>query len=165
MKKETFYNSAIAAVLIGIVAVILFKFVLIKKEGADDIVSISPMDQVTLNDLNGGAIPLQVLLEAQKAAYVLLFYPEDCFGCIYDGIQDLKKYQSEGYTCIAIVISDKIDDVRGWTSVNFEDFNSFYTLKKTAYTDFFKVGKTPVMIKLKDKKIESHYRVKLKTNQ
>ena len=92
----------------------------------------------------------------------MVFNPGDCFGCIYDGIQDLKKHRNNGLTCAALAISDKVADIRGWVSVNFDGFHSFYVVSSAAFSHGFGPVKTPIMIHLKKGKIVSHYQIKMK---
>lgn len=153
MKKlDRFYNIGIGILVIGIVVVVIFKFFLAKppQESFD----IKGINQILVTDLSGSEIKLSEFIAKDTATYFMLFRLDDCFSCIYLGLEDLKTLKKEGRPCFGLVVHDYIDEVSGWAAQY--DFTPFLVLKKVDFIENIKSLSTPVFVKFADGKVESY---------
>lgn len=152
-KRDLFYNIAIGVVIIGIIAIVIFKFV-IPKEPQQGIFGIKEYEKITITDLNGAELKLKDLVAKDESTYCLLFEMTNCYSCIFKGIEDLKRLKSAGKTCIALVVHHLIDEVNGWSANH--DFTPFFVLKKQDFYEHIHTPLMPVMIKIKNGNVESY---------
>ena len=152
-KRDLFYNIAIAVAGIGIIPIIVFKFVIPQKP-QQRIFGIKDYEKITVTDLNGNELKLRDLVPKDESTYCLLFEMTNCYSCIFEGIEDLKRLKSAGKPCIALVVHHLIDEVSGWSANH--DFTPFFMLKKHDFYEHIHTPLMPVMIKIKNGKTESY---------
>jgi hypothetical protein len=151
-RSDWFFNIGIVALIIGIIVVVLFKFVL--NQGPSGQFKIETMSQVQLLDLNKNNLKLTDLLEGESDSYCLIFELTNCYSCIYKGLEDLKILQKSGSNCFAIAINDYADDVEGWSKNH--NFSPFFVLKKIDFYKYFQSSLLPVLIKLNKEGVKSY---------
>jgi len=151
-KKDWFYFAAIGAVVIGIIAVIVFKFVLPGKSQLGGF-AVKDLEKIAVMDLSGNKLQLSDLLSKDLSTYCFLFELTGCYSCIFRGIADLKQLKAAGKPCIALAVHHLIDEVAGW-SAN-QDFSPFFMLEKHDFYEYIHTPVMPVMIKIKNGKVES----------
>jgi hypothetical protein len=151
-KLDRFYNIGIGVLVIGIAAVLIFKFVL--DDPPHESFRINGIDQIIVSDLNGNEIKLSEFLAKDTATYFMLFGLNDCFSCIYLGLEDLKVLKKAGRPCFGLVVHDYIEEVGGWAAQY--DFTPFLVLKKLDFLENIKSASTPVFVKFADGKVESY---------
>jgi|GEM_PF-925617 len=154
MKKlDFFYNIAIVVLVIGIITVVIYKFAIPVKQPQDSF-KIQEFEKVEIIDLSGNEIKLGQLMAKDGATYCIMFRINDCFSCVFDAIQDLKRLRDSGKACMGIIIHDLLDEVRGFTA-NYE-FSPFFMIKRVDFYEFIKSPMTPVLVKFKNNKVESY---------
>ncbi len=149
-KSDLFLNIAISVLFVAIVVVVLFKYVI-----RDDshLFHIENLNIISVAELDGKVVPLIDLVDKNGDTYCLIFELNNCYSCIVNGLEDLKKLQAAGAKCIAIVVHDYIEEVNGWSKNH--DFSHFYIIKKI---DFFKTihsSVLPVVFRIKDGKVKN----------
>jgi len=147
-RSERLFNIGIPVLAIGIIALLIVKFALNKKPGD---FSIKDMGSITVLDLKGNRLNLESLLDGQRGTYGLLFELTNCNTCIVKGLADLYQLEKSGESCLAIVIHDRPEEVAGWSQ--FQEFSSFYILKKIDFFNHFQSALLPVFFKIKDGKV------------
>jgi hypothetical protein len=151
-KTDWFYNAAISAVAIGIIAVFVFKFVLPDKPQQDGF-AVREFEKITVIDLSRNELQLADLVSKDLSTYCFLFEMTNCYSCIFQGIEDLKKLKAAGKPCVALAVHHLIDEVAGW-SANY-DFSPFFMLEKHNFYEHIHTPVMPVMIKIKNGKVET----------
>ncbi|MGD2090612.1 MAG: hypothetical protein PVH61_30850 [Candidatus Aminicenantes bacterium] len=150
-KSDVLYVIVVGVLLVGIVLLVIFKFVLKPQESF----SITHIDELKVTDLNGTEVKLIDILSTVDEAFCLIFnLNSDCFSCVYKGIEDLKNLKNAGKVCFGLVIHNSIDEVRGWAS-NYE-FSPFLMIKKLDFFDHIKSVSTPVFVKISKDNVESY---------
>ena len=148
-KNERLLNIGILAISIGIIAVLIMKFALAKKPSG---FSIKDPANISVLDLKGNRVTLSNLFDSEKGTYCLIFELTNCNTCIVKGINDLIQLNGVGERCIAIVINDLPEEVIGWSQ--FQEFSSFYVLKKIDFFNHIQSALLPVFFKIKAGEIE-----------
>ena len=151
-KSEILYSISMGALALGIILVILFKFVLNQK--SRESFTIKSIDEINVSDLNGNKIKLASFLEKDNLTYLLIFQLSDCYSCIYIGLNDLKDLQRAGKQCLGIVVHDYLEEVNGWST--HQDFSPFLMLKRLDFFEYVKSAHTPVFVKIVKGKIDSY---------
>lgn len=147
--KSMLFSISVAVLCMGIILVIVFKFVL-KRE---DSFAIYDIDNMYVVDFDGNEIKFSSLLNKNESTYCVIFKLEDCSSCILNGVEDLKTVEKNGKKGFGLVVHDYIDDVKGWA--NHYKKLDFYILKPMDFIDNIKSPSIPVFIKLKENKVES----------
>jgi len=119
-KKDWFYIAAIGAVVICIIAVIVYKFVLPGKNQLDGF-AVRDFEKITVMDLSGNKLQLSDMVSKDSSTYCFLFELTGCYSCISRGIADLKQLKAAGkpYIALAVHQTDTADYACGNTgSIN-----------------------------------------------
>jgi len=148
-RSERFFNIGIPVLAIGIIALLIVKFALNKKP--QDF-SIKDPAGISVLDLKGTIVSLSSLFDDEKGTYCLLFELTNCNTCIVKGLSDLIQLEKAGERCIAIVIHDLPEEVAGWSK--FQEFSSFYILKKIDFFNYIQSALLPVFFKINAGKVE-----------
>lgn len=151
-KKDWFYNAAISVVVIGIIAVFLIKFVLPDKSKQHGF-TVKEFEKISVMDLSGNELQLSDLVSKDLSTFCFLFELSNCYSCIFQGIEDLKKLKAAGKPCVALAVHHLIDEVAGWSANH--DFSPFFVLEKHNFYEHIHTPVMPVMIKIKNGKVES----------
>jgi hypothetical protein len=149
-KSEILYFIAMGTLALGIVLVIIFKFVLNQKP--QESFTIKNMDEINVIDLSGNRSKLANFLEKDDITYLLIFQLNDCYSCIYRGMKDLKDLQQAGKQCLGLVVHDYTEEVSGWSTQ--QDFSPFLVLKRLDFFEYVKSAHTPVFVKIVKGKID-----------
>lgn len=149
---DRFYNLAIILAIIGIIALVLFKYVIPGRSQSNDF-QIKDFDKITVLDLSGNEVKLADLLAEEESTYCLFFELTNCYSCLFKGIEDLKSLKSAGKPCVGLAVHHMVDEIAGW-SANY-DFTPFFMLKKESYYEHIQSPVMPVMVKLRKGKVES----------
>lgn len=144
-KSEVIYLIVVVLLVAAIIAVILFRFVL--KKGTE-LVEIGDTDEITLMSVKKEVVTLSKLMEKSGTLYFIIFNIDGCYSCIVRGLNDLSALQGEGKYCIAIVIHNDIDEIKGWAEK--QDFSPFYMMKKSVFYDYIKTPHVPLFVHLKN---------------
>lgn len=152
-KSDLFYTIAVAALVVLIIAVALFKFVILKRNPQETF-QVKGFEEITVIDLNGSEIKLPQLMAEDQSTYCVMFRITDCFSCVFDSIQELIHLRNSGKACIGLIIHDRLDEVSGFTA-NYE-FPSFFMITRVAFYEHFKSPITPVLVKIQNNKVESY---------
>ncbi|MGE5344114.1 MAG: hypothetical protein ACM3SY_21825 [Candidatus Omnitrophota bacterium] len=150
-KAQWLYGTAIGVLVIGIILVIIFRFILPPKN--PNAVNIKEFEKVSVIDLNGEQVRLADLAKKDQITYCMIFELTNCFSCIQKGIDDLKTLKKEGKSCIALAVHELIDEVNGFSAT--VEFAPFFMLKKKDFYEYVTTAHLPVMIKLKNGEVES----------
>jgi hypothetical protein len=152
MKREELISYiAIGIVVIGIIILVLFKFVIVKKHA--DSFAFKDFDKITVTDLNGNENKLTDLVSKDGSTYCFIFDLSDCYSCIYKGIQDMKVLKKAGKLCICLVVHHNVDEVRGWTTNH--DFSPFFVLNKVDFYEHVHTQMLPVIVQIRSKEVEN----------
>lgn len=152
-KSDLFYTIAIVVLIVLIIAVVLFKFVL-REKNPQETFRIRSFEEITVIDLNGSEIKLPQLMAEDQSTYCIMFRITDCFSCVFESIQELIHLKNSGKSCIGLIIHDRLDEVNGFTA-NYE-FSPFFMITRVAFYDYIKSPITPVLVKIKNNKVESY---------
>jgi hypothetical protein len=150
---DIFFYIAAGLLIVGILYTGANKFLL--KKPIVDSFRIDSIDSIAITDLEKRRIQLNDLFSAEGVHYILLFGLADCPPCIYQGFQELAELEKAGRDCFGLVVHNIIDEVGGWSSSN--TVNTIYMLDKVSFYENFHCASTPVLIKIKNRKVE-HYR-------
>jgi hypothetical protein len=151
-KKEWIYNTAIGVVAICIMVVVVFKFVLPEKSRQGGF-AVKEFEKITVKDLSGSELQLADLVSKDLSTYCFLFEMTNCYSCIFQGIEDLKKLKAAGKPCVALAVHHLVDEVAGWSANH--DFSPFFMLEKHNFYEHIHTPVMPVMVKIKNGKVES----------
>jgi len=152
-KSDLFYTIAIAALVVLIIAVALFKFVILERNPQETF-QVKGFEEITVIDLNGSEITLPQLMTEDQSTYCVMFRITDCFSCVFESIQELIHLRKSGKACIGLIIHDRLDEVSGFTA-NYE-FSPFFMITRVAFYEHFKSPITPVLAKIQNNKVESY---------
>jgi len=151
-KKDIYFIIAFGIIGAAIVFVAVFKFVITREPELP--FAVNGLTEIALSDMDGNGLKLRQLIAGSPETYCLIFNLKDCHGCIYDGVEVLNKLKAEGKVCLGLAVHDNLDDLNGW-SINF-DFRPFFMMKTLEFFDHIKSPITPVLIKIKDDKVENY---------
>jgi hypothetical protein len=151
-KSEILYTIAMVALVLGIISVIVFKFVLQQKPRES--FSIKNPDQINITDLNGNSLKLVDYMGKDNVSYLLIFQLNDCFSCVLRGMNDLKELQQAGRQCLGLAVHDYPQEVSGWSA--HQDFSPFLMMKRLDFFEHVQCAHTPVFVKMVNGKIESY---------
>jgi hypothetical protein len=152
MKKlEQFYSIGIGVLLMGIIALVLFKFVFVPQR--QDTFRIEKIDTMPILDLDGNKLHLSDLLSKDTDTYFLIFNLNDCLGCIYKGLEELKNLDNAGKTCFGLVIDDYFQEVATWAS--HYEFSHFLVIKRVDFYEHIKSPITPVLVRFRNQEVDS----------
>ena len=151
-KSEILYSIAIGALALGIILVIIFKFVI--KQKPQESFALNNLDEINVIDLNGNHLKLVDYLGKDEVSYLLIFQLNDCFSCIYRGMNDLKELQQAGKQCLGLAVHDYPEEVSGWSAQ--QDFSPFLMLKRLDFFEHVRCAHTPVFVKIVKGKIASY---------
>jgi hypothetical protein len=151
-KNDWVFNITSLVLIMGIIFLIAFKFFINGKNKGD--FGIAEIQQLKLADLNGNNLNFFYLLSENNETYCLFFELNNCYSCIYKGIEDLKKLKVSGCQTMGIAIHDYINDVEGW-SANHE-YTPFFVLKKTDFYKHFSCSLLPVLVKFHKGEVNSY---------
>ena len=149
--RDIIFSIGIVVLIIAVAVVVLFKFVL---NHSNPSFRLDALDSLILVDMNGNSINFSGLLDKNKETYCLIFELTNCYSCIYNGIEDLKKLQKAGRESIAIVVDGRVDEVAGWSEK--QGFSPFFMLNKVDFYDNIQSSTLPVMIKIKASEVVSY---------
>ncbi|MCK4766124.1 MAG: hypothetical protein KAW12_28255 [Candidatus Aminicenantes bacterium] len=150
-KSDLFFNIGIPVLFVGIIAIVVFKFII--QEQNPGLFAVRELSSISVVDLNNNKLNLMDLLDKDNETYCFLFELTNCYSCIYNGIEDLKKLKSSGSNCIAIAVHDLTDEVAGWSQNH--DFSPFFVLKKIDFYKYFQCSTMPVLFSLKKGKVKA----------
>lgn len=152
--KEFWFIIITACLVIAIILVVLFKFIIVRKEPG--VLTIDRLDSIIVYDLHEKPNKLIDLFNRDKNTYLLLFELDNCYSCIFKGMNELNRLRRAGEHCIAIAVHDYIPDVVGFSQV--QDFSPFFVLKKIDFYRHIHVSYMPVFfILFKGKVINSRF--------
>jgi len=152
-KSDLFYTIAVAALIVLIIAVGLFKFVL-REKNPQETFQVREIEEIPIIDLNGNEMKLPQLMAEDQSTYCIMFRITDCFSCVFESIQELIHLRNSGKACIGLIIHDRLDEVSGFTA-NYE-FPSFFMITRVVFYEHFKSPITPVLVMLKNNEVESY---------
>ena len=132
-RSDLFFNIAIPVLFVGIVTLVVYKFII--KEQNPGLFAVKELSNISVVDLNNNKLALTDLLDKENETYCFLFELTNCYSCILEGLEDLKKIRKAGSFCIAIVVHDLIEEVQGWS--NTQDFSPFFMIKKIDFYSLF----------------------------
>lgn len=156
MNKNTVLNILLGLVFIGIVAVVVFKLVIPPSSPqGSGYLRISGWQDIGVMDINGNKIKLGRIIPGDSSIYVMICDMDDCFSCIYKGVDDMKKLGNAGHEGVVVVVADKIEDVKGWSAANFPGYSNFYMLDTASFYDHIQTPSTPVIAKIESGKVSS----------
>lgn len=160
MNKKTVLNKLLNILLVliitGIAALVAFRFVLPKKNGPPPgNFRVTELENIVVTDLSGNKMKLGAVMPGDSSFYLLICDMDDCFSCIFKGVDDMSKLHGAGHENAVIVVADKIEDVNGWTAANFPDYRAFYMLDTAGFYRHIHTPVTPVLAKIEKGKIIS----------
>ncbi len=141
--KDKLLNIFIFILIIIFFILLLYKAGVIKKE--NKILDWEKLISIEFLDMEGNKIKARTFLE-NKENYILVFNITDCSLCITKGIEELKYFEKKGKNSFGIIIYDRPEEIKGWSS-NYS-FNRFYIITKEKYYKIFMNKYTPVLIYL-----------------
>jgi hypothetical protein len=148
-KKNLFLNIAITVAAVLVILVALFKFILPNKPASS--FQLNNPEQIEVQDFMENKLPLSGVIDKEKLTYIFIFEITDCGTCLFKGMEDMMRLKKAGNPCLAIAVHDLLDELRGW-SAHYE-FTPFYMLKKTDFYQHIQAAGTPVIAKIKHKKV------------
>lgn len=151
-KKERYLNLLIGILVVAVIYAALIRFVFKPVNGES--FAVSNPDYIPVADLSGTVFPLSRILAQTGDTYCFIFDVRDCGTCILKGKEDINSLVKEGKTGIFIMINDITGDTASWASVN--EISNIFTLKKSDFYQHITAASTPVMVKFRGLKTESH---------
>ena len=148
-KKELYFYIAVGVLLICIILIYILKFGPSRRESFE----IKNMDHLSVTDLMGNKVKFQDSWKKGETVYCLLFDLNDCFSCIYRGLEDLKYLKNKGKKCLGIVINDYVEEVKGWAAQY--ECSPVFLLKRIDFFNHIKCVKTPVFFILEKGNVEN----------
>lgn len=147
---DRIYSIAIVVVILAIIGVVIYKFAVPGKPdvGAFDI---KEFEKMIVLDLDGSEVRLADLAAKDEITYCFIFELSNCYSCIFQGIEDLKRLKNAGKSCLGLAVHHMIDEISGW-SANY-DFSPFFMLKKENFYEHIRTPVMPVMVQIKNGKI------------
>lgn len=149
--KNLILNGLIVILISGIVYLALQKFVLKNKSGK--ICDITSIDSIRITDIDGRSELLSGLLAKDTETYLYIFELSNCYSCISQGLMDMENLKKAGFKCISLVVHHRVDEIKGWSST--QTFSPFYVMKKEDFYRYIKTPYLPVVLKIKEKKVEN----------
>lgn len=143
-KKDFLFKFTVASLTAAIVVVVVIRFVLNRSK---DIVEMAPPNEIDLVSIDNEKVTLAQLLGEEQDLYFLIFDMNGCYTCILSGLNDLMELEKAGRNCIAIVLHEYLDEVKGWSKT--QQFSPFFMVRKSVFYDRFKIPHLPVLIQYK----------------
>lgn len=154
--KNLLMNIILVLAIAGIAAVLIFRFV-IPGSGEPRLshLRLDAPGKITISDMNGNKTTLLEIMPEKTTFYLMICDMDDCFSCIYKGVGDTKRLSDAGHENAVIVVADKLEDVRGWSTINFPTYSNFYMLDTASFYDHIHTARTPIIAKFERGKVIS----------
>ena len=143
------YNVVVAFLVGALVTALVVR--LAGNVDGDPGVAIHNAREMVLSDLDGNQVFFQDLVSPKGETYCLFFGLNQCYSCIFRGLEDLKRLQQQEKNCFAVAVHDSIEDVRGW--LTHESFHPVYVLCRDAFLRHVTSRGMPVIVHLEDGRI------------
>lgn len=143
-------NTAIILLMAGIIALIVFKYALPSRKSKIE-VGFKDYNNISVLDLMGNQIKLPDIMAKDETVYCLVYDLNNCYTCIYKGIEDMRSLKKAGKKTMILVLNDFVDTVRGHAGLY--DYSPFFALRKTEFYEHFQIPLLPAVIQVKNGKI------------
>ncbi len=107
--------------------------------------------ELVLSDLDGGRVFFQDLVLSRGETCCLFFGLNQCYSCIFRGMEDLKLLQKQEKNCFAVAVHDNIQDVRGW--LTHESFHPVYVMSRDAFLRHATCRSLPVIVRMEKSRV------------
>lgn len=107
--------------------------------------------EMILSDLDGNPVCFPDLVSSGGETCCLFFGLNQCYSCIFRGLEDLKLLQQQEKNCFAVAVHDSIGDVRGW--LTHESFQPVYVMSWDAFLRHVTCRSLPVIVRLKKSRV------------
>lgn len=108
--------------------------------------TIQNASELVLSNLEGSRIFFQDLVSSRGETCYLFFRLNQCYSCIFRGMEDLKLLQQQNKNCFAVAVHDNIKDVRGW--LTHESFHPVYVMSRDAFLRHVTCRSLPVIVRM-----------------
>ncbi len=152
-KSERLYNLVMVVLSVGIVFVLIYKF-LLKGPGTGERPKIENPHEITVMKLDGTVIRFSELIGETHECYCLFFELTNCQSCIYKGIFELENLEKKGKNCFAIAIHDWLEEIKGW-SQHYE-LKNFSVIKKVDFYEHIHAPYLPIIVKFHNGRLSSY---------
>ncbi|HDP95933.1 MAG TPA: hypothetical protein ENN40_11325 [Candidatus Aminicenantes bacterium] len=107
--------------------------------------------EMILSDLDGNRLCFLDLVSSGGETCCLFFRLNQCYSCIFRGMEDLKLLQQQEKNCFAVAVHDSIEDVRGW--LTHESFHPVYVMSRAAFLRHVTCRSLPVIVRLEKSRV------------
>ncbi|MBN1196091.1 MAG: hypothetical protein JXA62_01640 [Candidatus Aminicenantes bacterium] len=114
-------------------------------------VAIQNAREMILSDLDGNRFCFLDLVSSGSETCCLFFGLNQCYSCIFRGMEDLKLLQQQEKNCFAVAVHDNTKDVRGW--LTHESFHPVFVMSRHAFLRHVSCRLLPVIVHMEKSRV------------